>query len=396
MKSLVFAILGLSAILPLSAQTVTNKPNSNYQFEKIADLDKTSVKDQCKTATCWSYSTLSMLESELIKNGKGQIDLSEMFIARNAYIEKAITYIRLNGKHQFDQGGEGHDILYMIDKYGIVPESAYTGLINNKKKHDHSELVVVLKAFLDGLLKVPNAEFGAEWKLAFEGILDSYLGKVPTDFMYNGKSYTPKTFAALLDINTDDYIVLTSFTHHPFYKKPFAIEVPDNWAMETAYNIPLTELTEVVNYALKEGYTVAWATDVSEKGFSHRDGLAIIPIHDSLISKKGEDSKYFNSAGAEKISTVFNTPCSELPITQELRQAAFDSQKTTDDHGMHITGLYQEKSGTYFYKVKNSWGNTNPMEGYLFASTSYFQYKTISVMLNKKAIPQKILKKINP
>jgi bleomycin hydrolase len=391
----VFLTLFSLCILPsVFAQTTTNKPNSTYQFEKIADLDKTNVKDQCKTATCWSYSTLSLLESELIKNGKGQVDLSEMFIARNAYIEKAINYIRLNGKHQFDQGGEGHDILYMIDKYGIVPESVYSGLLNNKKRHDHTELVLVLKSFLDGLLKVPNAEYGNEWKIAFEGILDSYLGKIPTEFNYNGKMYNPKTFAASLEINTDDYIVLTSFTHHPFYKKPFAIEVPDNWAMQTAYNIPLNELSETVNGALKEGFTVAWATDVSEKGFSHRDGLAIVPIHDSLITKKGEDSKQFNSAGAEKISTVFNTPCQELIITQDLRQAAFDSQKTTDDHGMHITGLYQEKSGTYYYKVKNSWGTTNALEGYLFASNSYFQYKTISVMLNKKAIPQKISKKL--
>jgi bleomycin hydrolase len=373
---------------------VTNKPGSQYQFKEIHSIDKTAVRDQCQTGTCWSYSTLSFFESELIKMGKGNHDLSEMFVARNAYIEKAITFVRMGGKHQFDEGGEGHDIPFIIEKYGIVPESVYTGLVNGKTRHNHSQLMSVLKPVVEAIAKEKPGQIGPEWIEAVEGILDAYLGKIPESFEYQGKTYTPLTFAKSLGLNMNDYAMLTSFTHHPYYQT-FAIEVPDNWSMQTAWNLPLDELMATVNESLEKGHSVAWATDVSEKGFSFRDALAIVPQHDSLIKKVGKDDKLFNSAGAEKKGDAFNKPVVEKTIDSKVRQDAFDNQSTTDDHGMHIVAQYlEETSQTPYYLVKNSWGINNPANGYLYASENYLKYKTISILVNKNGVPKNIRKKM--
>ncbi len=378
---------------PTMAQ-VTNKPGSQYQFKEIHSIDKTAVRDQCQTGTCWSYSTLSFFESELIKMGKGNHDLSEMFVARNAYIEKAITFVRMGGKHQFDEGGEGHDIPFIIEKYGIVPESVYTGLVNGKTRHNHSQLMSVLKPVVEAIAKEKPGQIGPEWIEAVEGILDAYLGKIPESFEYQGKTYTPLTFAKSLGLNMNDYAMLTSFTHHPYYQT-FAIEVPDNWSMQTAWNLPLDELMATVNESLEKGHSVAWATDVSEKGFSFRDALAIVPQHDSLIKKVGKDDKLFNSAGAEKKGDAFNKPVVEKTIDSKVRQDAFDNQSTTDDHGMHIVAQYlEETSQTPYYLVKNSWGINNPANGYLYASENYLKYKTISILVNKNGVPKNIRKKM--
>ena len=392
MRKLVFTLI-CAGISSFSIAQTTNKEGSNYKFEKVHAVDNTNIKDQCRTGTCWSYSTLSMLESELIRNGKGDVDLSEMFIARMAYVDKAITYVRMNGKHQFDQGGEGHDIPYIIAKYGIVPESVYTGLVNGQKRHNHSELMSVLKPVVDAIAAKKPGTIGTEWIDAVNGILDAYLGKVPESFEYKGKTYTPQSFAKSLDLNMSDYVVLTSFTHHPYYSS-FALEIPDNWSMQTAINIPLDELTYTVNNSLKKGISVAWATDVSEKGFAYRDGLAIW-VADSLITKKGEDDRHFNNAGAEKHGSVFYNPTEEMEVTVNERQAQFNSQRTTDDHGMHIVGLYKEANGTPFYQVKNSWGDSNEMGGYLFASENYFKMKTISIMLHKDGLSKELKKKLD-
>ncbi len=392
MRKLVFTLI-CAGVSSFSLAQTTNKEGSNYKFEKVHAVDKTNIKDQCRTGTCWSYSTLSMLESELIRKGKGDVDLSEMFIARMAYIEKALTYVRMNGKHQFDQGGEGHDIPYIIAKYGIVPESVYTGLVNGQKRHNHSELMSVLKPVVDAIAAKKPGTIGTEWIDAVNGILDAYLGRVPESFEYKGKTYTPQSFAKSLDLNMSDYVVLTSFIHHPYYSS-FALEIPDNWSMQTAINVPLDELTSTVNNSLKKGISVAWATDVSEKGFAYRDGLAIW-VADSLITKKGEDDRHFNNAGAEKHGSVFYNPTEEMEVTVSERQAQFNSQKTTDDHGMHIVGLYKEANGTPFYQVKNSWGDSNEMGGYLFASENYFKMKTISIMLHKDGLTKDLKKKLN-
>ena len=404
MKSYLFAIAIAMGASPMWAQeslkTDTkavdysiNKPGSNYFFTPSKILQAAPVEDQCKTSTCWSYSTLSLLESELIRLGKGQHNLSQMYIARCAYTEKAKTYLRMNGNHSFEQGGEGWDIPNIVAKYGIVPESVYTGLKNGATRHDHSEMISVLKGFMGALVKRETGSYTENWLPAFEGILDAYLGPIPKEFVYEGKTYTPQTFATFLGLNMKDYVALTSFTHHPDYSN-FVIEIPDNWSMDRAYNLPLDEFTQVVKSALNKGYSVAWAADVSEKGFSFRDGLAIVPADESTIKKIGNDNAGFNDAGAKKEGNAFSQPVAELNITPELRQAAFDRQSTTDDHGMHIVGMSTEKNGGTYFLVKNSWGTGNALGGYFYLSESYFKYKTISVMLHKDAIDKATSKKL--
>lgn len=377
-----------------------NKEQSAYNFSPAVKLPCLRVEDQCRTSTCWSYSTLSMLESELLRTNKGEHNLSQMYVARWAYVEKAKMFLRMNGKHNFDQGGEGHDIPTIIKKYGIVPEEVYTGLKSKNPgtdptaRHDHSEMIAVLKGYMEALVKRDPGTYSTDWLTGFEGILDAYLGPIPLTFTYQGKSYTPQSFANSLGLNMDDYIALTSFTHHLPYEF-FPIEVQDNWAMDRAWNLPLDEFTQTVVEALNKGYTVAWAADVSEKGFSFRDGLAIVPLDESTIQKIGKDNAGFNDAGAEKKSNAFAQPVEEKTITPAVRQEAFDKQTTTDDHGMHIVGMSKSVDNKLYFLVKNSWGTGNYMGGMFYVSEAYFRYKTISVMLHKEALPKSISKKIN-
>jgi bleomycin hydrolase len=392
MRTLIPALLAFS-LSTLNAQvTLTNKTGSKYIFKSVYDLAGTEVRDQCKTATCWSFSTLSMLESELLRTGKGKHDLSEMYVVRRGYVEKAINYIRMNGKCNFEQGGEGHDIPYLVGKYGIVPEEVYKGLEYGQNRHNHDEMLALLQGMMEKLKANPGGTYSKVWIRAVEGVLDAYLGKVPETFQYRGKEYTPTSFAESLGLKMDDYVALTSFTHHPYYK-PFTIEVPDNWSMQQAHNLPLDELTEATVNALKNGYSVAWAADVSEKGFSFRDGLGIVPVNDTLVKKKGDDSRFFNDAGAMRSGSAFDQPYPEKQITPELRQDEFDRQLTTDDHGMHITGMLTDQNGTRYFKVKNSWGSGNYCGGYLYVSEAYFRLKTISVMLHKDGIDKKTMQK---
>ena len=389
MRTIALALLTISASASFAQETITNKTGSKYTFKTIFELPASGVRDQCKTATCWSFSTLSMLESELLRTGKGNHDLSEMYVVRWGYVEKAINYIRMNGKCNFEQGGEGHDIPYIVSKYGIVPEEVYKGLEYGQARHNHDEMLALLQGMMEKLKTNPGGTYSKVWTQAVEGVLDAYLGKLPKTFQYRGKEFTPKSFAESLGLNMDNYVALTSFTHHP-YNKPFTIEVPDNWSMQQAYNITLDELTQTTIDALKNGYSVAWAADVSEKGFSFRDGLGIIPVNDTLVKKKGDDSRFFNDAGAMRSGSAFDQPYPEKSITVELRQEEFDKQLTTDDHGMHITGLLTDQNGTRYFKVKNSWGTGNYCGGYLYVSEAYFKLKTISIMLHRDAIDKKI------
>lgn len=388
-----FILLGIMSALR-AQDSLTNKPGSKYRFTPVNRHAASPVRDQCKTATCWSFSTLSLLESELLRKGKGGHDLSEMFVVRYGYVEKAINYIRMNGKANFDQGGEAHDIPYLVGKYGIVPEEVYKGLEYGSERHNHDEMVAMLQGMMEKLKNQPGGSYTNNWIKAVEGVLDVYLGKIPESFSYRGKTYTPKSFAAELGLNMDDYVAVTSFTHHPWYR-PFAIEVPDNWSMQTAWNVHLDELENMVNTALEKGYTVAWAADVSEKGFSFRDALGIVPVNDTLVKKKGEDSRFFNDAGALRSGSAFDQPYPEMEITEQVRQEAFDKQLTTDDHGMHITGMVKDQNGTVYYVVKNSWGSGNYFGGYLYVSRAYFRYKTISVMLHKDALDKKLAQKLD-
>tara|TARA_Y100000589_G_scaffold112812_1_gene107229 strand:+ start:2219 stop:3289 length:1071 start_codon:yes stop_codon:yes gene_type:complete len=330
-------------------------------FKDIVSVPVNSVESQGKTGTCWSYATGSFLESELIRKGKGIYDLSEMFVARNVYLEKADNFVRRHGKANFSEGSLSHDLINTIHKYGLIPYENYSGLVSHSEKHDHSELSSLLKSYLKVIVERKNPS--NLWKNGYEAILDVYLGEVPEIFEYNGKKYTPKSFAKELDLDPNDYINLTSFNHHPFYDK-FILEVPDNWSNGFFYNIPIEEMVEISLNALKNGFSIAWDTDVSNQSFNSKKGIA----HDSTI------------------------------VSQEVRQLKFNNYTVTDDHLMHITGLTEGSDGLIYYIVKNSWGDSRGLDnykGYVLVSNNYFKLNTISIMLHKDAIPKKILKKLN-
>jgi bleomycin hydrolase len=366
-----------------------------YVFTKVTEVTATSVKNQFKSGTCWSFSGLALLEAEILRTKKIEVDLSDMWVVRHAYYEKAIRYIRFHGTNNFGGGGAFHDVTNMIRKYGIVPEGVYNGLNYGTEGHVHGELDDVLKAYVDAVLKNSNKELSTAWLAGFNGILDAYFGPVPEKFTWEGKEYTPQSYAASLGIVPDDYIVLTSFTHAPFYK-PFVLELPDNWAHDVAYNVPLAELEEVIDYALKNGFTVAWASDVSEKGFSWRSGVAIVPEVklEDMAGTERERWEKLSPSEREKEIYKFEKPISEMQITQENRQKAFDNHTTTDDHGMLLTGIYNDQNGTKYYKVKNSWDVTNVYEGYFYASRAFVLFKTTDIMIHKDALPKTIAKKL--
>lgn len=392
-----FLIFNFQLILfNCSAQTDTlkNKKDGHYYFSPVKSIEALDVLSQGKTGTCWTFSSLSFLESEIIRKGKKPVALSEMFIVRNAYLDKAINYVRMHGSTNFSAGGAFHDIPYIVKKYGIVPAEIYKGLNYGEEKHNHAELDAILKATVDEIIKNPQRKLTTSWMNAINGILDAYLGKIPTDFEFQGKKYTPKSYAESLGLNMDDYVIVGSYTHHPFYE-PFVIEVPDNWNFGSINNVPLNEMEQIINDAVMKGYSVAWGSDVSEKGFSFTNGLAIVPEDEATIAVVGKDNKNFSDAGAVKISNAFDEPVKELVITQEIRQKAFDNYETQDDHGMHITGIVKDQKGTKYYIVKNSWGKDNYSSGYFYASESYVKYKTIDFMIHKDALSPEMKKKLN-
>lgn len=398
-KIIVSAIAALSVSI-LSAQfsytePVKNSPESKYEFTQIAKLDATPVESQGRAGTCWSFSALSFFESELIRQGNENPDmLSEMYIVRKAYESKAEKYVRMDGKINFSQGGAFHDIPFVIRKFGIVPRGVYDGLSYGSDKHDHSEFFSVLEGAVKGVLSsVGRNGVTPAWKEAINGVLDAYLGKDLKEFEWKGKKYSPKSYAESIGLNMDDYVSLTSFTNHEMNQECM-LEIPDNWAWGTSYNVSLDDLLNATIYALKNGYTLAWGSDVSEKGFSFKNGIAIVPQDPSTINMKGNDNKNFSDAGAERTSNAFLTPVKELEITQELRQEGYDSKVTTDDHGMHIVGLYKDQNGTRYFLVKNSWGTNNYPEGFLYVSENYFKYKTINVYLHKDGLSKDLKKKL--
>lgn len=383
-KYLIILLMGLFVSMPAFADEpvgVAARQETGYEFTRNIELPAMPVKDQARTGTCWSFATVSFIESELIRMGKGEHDLSEMFFVRYVYPEKAERYIRFHGNLNFWQGSLSHDVMNVVQEFGFVPDEVYRGLEYGTDRHNHGELVTVLENFLDGVLARRSGALTPVWPDAYNAILDVYLGEVPEQFTYNGRSYTPQSFVAEMDFDPSDYVEIASFSHQPFYEE-FVLEVPDNWAHELTYNLPLNEMMDVINYSLANGYTIAWDGDVSERTFSSANGLALMP------------EKTWAERTEEERRELFRSPQPEEIVTQESRQASFDDFSTTDDHLMHITGTATDQNGSLYYLTKNSHGENNDMGGYLYMSESYVKKKTVFVMVHKDAIPPAIRTKL--
>ena len=395
--------LGASAfgnldIARIAADTTTTEPADTvgFGFRDIKVIPHTSVKDQNKSGTCWCFSGTSFIEDEILRQGGDSLDLSEMFTVRQCYLDKAIRYIRLYGQTNFAAGGSALDVPYVWKRYGAMPEEVYSGLQYGEEKHVHGELDAALKAYLDAIKANPNKKLSTAWLKGVEGILDAYLGEVPETFTYRGKTYTPRSYAESLPVNIDDYVSITSFTHHPFYGE-FAVEVPDNWIWEKSLNLPMEEMKAVVDNAIEKGYPVVWAADVSEGGFKWKDGYAVMPKEKKEADLEGTElSRWVTLSDKERQESRFDftSPVPEMEITQEIRQQMFDNQETTDDHGMEIVGTATDRNGTRYYKVKNSWDTNQVYGGYFYVSEPYFYAKTINILVHKDTIPKDIAKKI--
>ncbi|MDR3652342.1 MAG: C1 family peptidase [Paludibacter sp.] len=365
-----------------------------FRFTTVKQNKISSIKNQANSGTCWSFSGLGFFESELLRMGKPEVNLSEMFVVHHSYSDKADKYVRMNGTINFGGGGSFYDDLYVLQNYGIVPESVMPGLNYGEEKHNHGELDALTLAYVKVIVTNPNKKLSTAWKTGFDGILDAYLGKCPTEFTVDGKKYTPITYEQSLGLNLDDYVSLTSFTHHPFYSK-FILEIPDNWRWSESYNIPLDELMSVFDNAIDNGYCIAWASDVSEKGFT-RNGIAVDP-ETKVANMPGTDqAKWLNLSQKEIDEKIYKVkgPQPEVKVTQELRQQGFDNYQTTDDHGMVIFGTAKDQNGTKYYLVKNSWGTDSKYKGIWYASETFVKHKTIDILVNKNAIPKEILKKL--
>ena len=393
-KLVIFTAL-LLVSFTLSAQKDTAKVDTSFRFTTIKENKITPVKNQASTGTCWSFSALGFFEAELLRMGKPEVDLSEMFVVRHNYSDKADKYVRMNGKINFAEGGSFYDVIYALKNYGIVPDSLMNGYNYGEDKHRHGELDALTKAYVNVIVSNPNKKLSTAWKAGFEGILDAYLGKIPTEFTMKGKKYNPLTYAQSLGLNMDDYVSLTSFTHHPFYSK-FIIEIPDNWRWEESYNLPLDEFKQVFDNAIDKGFTIAWGSDVSEKGFT-RNGVGVNP-EAKLNNLPGSDqAKWLGISQKDMEEKIYKVkgPQPEVKVTQEIRQQSFDNYQTTDDHGMVIFGTAKDQNDTKYYLVKNSWGNDNKYKGIWYVSESFVMHKTINIIVHKDAVPKEILKKLS-
>lgn len=390
MKNLLLLLLLAFSFQSIAQVDLINKVKDNksenateaFQFTPVVDLERTSVKNQGASGTCWSYCSNSFLESEMARMGKEPVDIAEMFTVRNVYEEKAERYIRMHGHLNFGQGGALPDVIEMYKIYGALPQSAYEGLNYGTEINRHGEMEGILKGMMDAIIANKNRKLSPAWKDAMAGVLDAYLGEVPKEFEYNGKTYTPQTFASdVVGINADDYIQITSWNHQPFYK-PMVIMVPDNWNYGLSYNVQMDDMIEILDHALENGYTVSWAGDVSEKYFSWKNGIAYVPAKD------------IKKMTSEEQASLFKGPKPEMEITQEMRQEGYDNYTTTDDHGMQFVGISKDQNGKEWYLVKNSWGESNDYGGYLYISKNYVRLKTMSFLLHKDGVPAGLQKKI--
>lgn len=363
-----------------------------YVFTTVVENPVTSIKNQSSTGTCWCFSALSFFESEIIKAGGPEVDLAEMFVVSHAYADKAEKYVRLHGVLNFGPGSSFGDALYVMKHYGMVPNSEMEGLNYGTDAHQHGEMDAVTDAYVKAVVKNPNRKLSTAWKKGFQGILDAYLGERPEKFVVDGKEYTPKTYMESLPINLDDYVDIVSWTHIPYYEETIQ-EVPDNWRWEKAYNVPLEDMMAIIDNALNNGYTLAWASDVSEKGFT-RDGIGVVPDNEAIKKAAGSDEARWIGADPRNPGKTVATPGPELTITPEMRQAGYDNYQTTDDHGMHMYGIAKDQNGTKYYIIKNSWGAAGAYKGIWYVSESFVKYKTMDILVNKNAIPQDIRTKL--
>lgn len=399
MKNPMLTLLFAVAMMTATAQTPeTETKPEGYVFTDTQVLEMTPVKNQSRSGTCWCFSTMSFLEGEILRAGGKPVHLSEMWIVRHSFMEKADKYVRMHGNLNFAEGGAAHDVIEGIKRHGIVPFEVYPGLNYGTEAPDFHELSAVLKAYLDAVISAGDRSgrpLSTAWKRGFDALLDQYFGEAPATFTYEGKEYTPESFAASLPIDMADYIDIASFTHHPFYTQ-FILEVPDNWMWGAVYNLPLEEMMAVIDNALAGGYPIAWGTDVSEKGFSRTKAIGIVPEADLEGMSGTEAERWGKLTEREKEAALykFDKPGKERTITQEMRQAAFDNYETTDDHGMVIMGTAKDQAGNFYYKVLNSWDDLPPYGGHWYFSRPFVEYKTMDITVNKKALPKEIAKKL--
>jgi len=371
-------IIALSALVcaGVSAQNEKKDSPKGYVFTTVDSVPITSVKDQASSGTCWAFSSIGFFESELLRMGKPEVDLAEMFVVHKTMEDRAKAAVRLHGDIEFAQGGSFYDVVYCWKNYGMVPQEIMPGIMYKSDRINHTELTAVAKAYVDALAKGNLKKLTDVWQKGFSGIYDAYIGECPEKFTYNGKEYTPQSYAASLGLNMDDYISLTSYTHHPFYEQ-FVIEIQDNWRWGLSYNLPLDEFMQVMHNAIKTGYAFAWGADVSEPGFTRgATGLCVIPTDE------------------DKTNKILTEPGEEKKITQEMRQEGYDNWETTDDHGMLIFGIAKDQNGKEYFMVKNSWNTTAGYKGIWYASDAYVAYKTMNILVHKDAIPKDIKKKL--
>ncbi len=367
----------------------------DFEFTTIKEIPITSIKNQNRSGTCWAYSSLGFFEAELLRQGKGEYDLCEMFVAHKTYEDRAKASVRLHGDISFAQGGSFYDVVYCMKNYGMIPETAMPlpGTLYGDTLANFTEFFSIAEGYVNGIAKGKQKKLSPAWFKGLNAVFDTYLGEVPETFIYNGVTYTPQSYQASLGLNMDDYVSLTSYTHHPFYE-PFILEIQDNWRWGESYNLPIDELMEVMDNAVRNGYTFAWGSDVSEDGFT-RNGIAVCPDVTKAPDNSGSDmAHWLGLSNAGKMQEATTRPMPEIEVTQEMRQEAYDNWETTDDHGMLIYGLAKDQTGKEYFMVKNSWGKSGRYNGIWYASKAFVKYKTMNILVHKDAIPKSIRKKI--
>ena len=398
-KVIISMLLGAFALSSMAQEATTaSDTTEGFRFTTVDSIAITPVKDQNRSGTCWSYSTIGFLESELIRMGKGEYDLSEMFVVHHTMLDRAEYVVRLYGNAQFAPGGSAYDVIYCLKNYGLVPQEAMPGIQYGSTPADtlpvHTELDAVAKGVVKAVSNSGLKKLTPVWKKALSAVYDTYLGECPETFTYNGKEYTPKSFAEMLGLNADDYVSITSYTHHPYYTT-FALEVPDNWRMDQMYNVPMEEMMAIIDNALAEGYTIAWGADISEMCFT-RKGIGVVPNEEEAADLTGSDAaRWLGLSAIDKRDELTKKPLPEKTITQEMRQAAYDSWENTDDHGMQIFGTAKDQNGKRYYMIKNSWGSKkSEYKGIWYVSEAYMQYKTNTILVHKNALPKETRKNL--